>query len=121
MFGMDVSFFTFAKPIYRPFSIPNPRTRGNSGKAFLIGLTRLFRRQQRSSTSTKRLVRAGAFLNRYLGLKPQAESFCPSFGAIATRLRQVSPYGLKPWAMIFSRFAANPTPIPGDVANSFLD
>ena len=28
----------------------------------------------------ERLVRAGTFLNRYLGLKPQAESYCP-FGA----------------------------------------
>jgi hypothetical protein len=32
---------------------------------------------------TYRPFGAGAFLNRYLGLKPPAKSFCP-FGAIAT-------------------------------------
>ena len=38
--------------IFRPFSIPNPLRGCNSGKALLIGLTRLCSKQQRSSTST---------------------------------------------------------------------
>ena len=38
--------------IFRPFSIPNPLRGCNSGKALLIGLTRLFSKQQRTSTRT---------------------------------------------------------------------
>ena len=57
MFGMKVSFFSiaahFAKPLYRPFPLSSlvPELRRTSG--------------------------VGAFLNRYLGLKPQTESYCP--------------------------------------------
>jgi hypothetical protein len=42
----------------RPFSISNPLSGCNSGKALLTELTRIFSKQQRSSTSTnaKRLV-----------------------------------------------------------------
>jgi hypothetical protein len=51
---------------------------------------------------------AGAFLNRYLGLKPQAESYCP-FGAETEFFKEpfkVNAYGLRPWAILFSHFMA---------------
>ena len=47
--------------LYRPFSALNPLPGCNSGKALLIRLTRLFYKQPRTSTSTKRLVRVGSF------------------------------------------------------------
>jgi hypothetical protein len=50
----------------------------------------------------------GPVFKRYLGLKPQAESYCP-FGAeteFFMELLKVNTYGLKPCAMVSSRFAA---------------
>jgi hypothetical protein len=52
-------------------------------------------------------LQGGPVFKRYLGLKPQAESYCP-FGAeteFFMELLKVNTYGLKPWAMVLSCFA----------------
>jgi hypothetical protein len=70
--------------IFHPFSASNPLRGCNSGKAVLIGLTRLFCKQQRfehehehERRARSALVSAGPCVEMFPGLKLRAESYSP--------------------------------------------